>query len=74
MEKEFYTIKDFAALVGVHPNTIRRQVKSGRIKAFKICPGEKVTYRISRSEIGRINLIDMEEMIEKIIDNKQLKK
>ncbi len=66
----FYSIKEFAQKLGVHPNTIRRSIKNGRINAFKIGAGKKSIYRISHSEINRVALFDLEEMIEKIIEKR----
>ena len=68
---EFLSIKEFAILLNVHPNTIRRAVKSGRINAFKVGYGKKGIYRIARSEINRIAIFDLEEMIERIIEKRQ---
>ncbi len=68
---EFLSIKEFAILLKVHPNTIRRAVKSGRINAFKIGYGRKSIYRICRTEINRIAIFDLEEMIERIIEKRQ---
>ena len=68
---EFLSIKEFAFKVGVHANTIRRAIKSGRICAFKVGSGKKSSYRIAKSEINRIALFDMEEMIEKIIEKRK---
>lgn len=68
--KEFYSINEFSKLLDVHSNTIRRAIKSGRINAFKVGVGKKSTYRIPRSEINRIALFDLEDMIEKIIQRR----
>lgn len=68
--KEFYSIKEFAFLLDIHPNTVRRSIKSGRINAFKVGSGKKSSYRIAKSEINRIALFDLEDMIEKIISQK----
>lgn len=66
-EEAFYTIYEFADKLKVHHNTIRRAIKSGRISAFRVGLGKKTSYRIAHSEINRIALFDLEEMIEKII-------
>lgn len=68
---DFVSIKEFAGIVGVHPNTVRRSIKRGRISAFKIGSGKKSIYRIARTEINRLSLCDMEEMIEKIIEKRK---
>lgn len=68
---DFLSIKEFAYLLKVHPNTIRRAVKSGRINAFRVGGGRKSSYRIARAEINRIALFDLQEMIEKIIEKRK---
>lgn len=71
IENEYISIKEFAAILKVHPNTIRRSILKGRICAFRVGSGKKSIYRISKSEINRIALFDMEEMIEKIIEKRK---
>ncbi len=68
--KAYYSIKEFAKLLGVHHNTVRRSIKCGRLSAFKIGSGKKAIYRIPHSEIDRIALFDMKEMVEKIIQER----
>jgi excisionase family DNA binding protein len=68
----YFSIKEFASRLGVHPNTIRRAIKSGRITAFRVGAGSKGIYRIAKTEIDRIALFDMEEMIERIIEKRRL--
>jgi excisionase family DNA binding protein len=69
-EKEFYSIEDFAALLNLHPNTIRTSIKKGRLNAFRIGVGKTAAWRISRSEINRIAEMDMEIVIEQIIEQR----
>lgn len=70
-EPDFYTIEEFAKKLRLHPNTIRRSIKCGRITAFRAGFGKRASYRIAHSEIGRIQLFDLEAMIEKIVIEKQ---
>lgn len=66
----FYSIKEFAIKLGVHSNTIRRAIKSGRINAFRVGSGKKSIFRIPGSEIQRIALFDLQEMVEKIVEER----
>lgn len=68
--EEYLSIKEFAKLVNVHENTIRRSIKKGRLQAFRIGVGQSI-FRIPRSEIGRIALFDMKDMVEKIIESQK---
>jgi excisionase family DNA binding protein len=61
IQKDYYTIDEFANKLRVHPQTIRRGIKSGRIQAAKISGR---CYRISKDEIGRINEFDLKKMLE----------
>lgn len=69
--KEFYSVKEFSALISVHYNTVIRAIKSGRLSAFRIGNGKKACYRIARSEIHRLALYDLEDLVSKIIEEKK---
>lgn len=70
-EHEFYSIDEFAKLLRVHPNTIRKAIRDGRINAFRISSAKrKPAFRISRSEISRIAEEDYETMLDKIIEKR----
>lgn len=62
---DFYSIKEFANKLGVHPNTIRRMIKSKRIEPIILNKGKRKSYRISYSEIGRMAKFDLDEYIKK---------
>jgi excisionase family DNA binding protein len=49
MEQRAFSLKDVATILDVHPDTIRRAVKAGKLKAAKI--GKD--YRIAKSELER---------------------
>lgn len=66
-QKDFLSVNEYAKLLSIHPNTVRRSIKSGRLNAFKIGQGEKSEFRIPRAEINRMCLIDLEKIIEKKI-------
>ncbi len=62
--KDFYSVKEFAKVLGVHYNTIRRMIIAKRIDAVLLNPGQRKTYRIPASEITRMAKMDLSEYIE----------
>lgn len=48
-DKPVYTVEEFAQIMGVKPLTVRRWIKNGELKAFKL--GR--TVRISKDELKR---------------------
>lgn len=70
MNQRYFSIIDFAALLKLHPNTIRRAIKDNRISALRIGKGEKACYRIPESEIHRIAQLDLDKVIEKEVNKR----
>lgn len=70
IENEFLSIKEFASKVGVHPNTIRRCIKNGRLSACDVGSGNKKIYRIAKSEIERIALLNLKNIIDTLVEEK----
>lgn len=64
-DENCFTIFQFAVKMSVHPNTIRRGIKSGKIQAINMGSGVKKIYRIPSSEIGRMALFDLNEIFDK---------
>lgn len=71
MQKDFLSINEMAMVLDLHPNTIRRAIKNARISAFKVGFGKKASYRIPKSEIERLAVCDMTEVINKMIKEKK---
>ena len=67
MEQLFFTIKEFAEKLKIHPSTVRRAIKKGRVQAIRVGSANRPLYRIPCSEIDRIALFDLREMMKKII-------
>ena len=70
MDCDFLSIKEFAAKVGVHPNTVRKSILKGRLAAFRIGIGKRASYRIAKTEIDRIALIDLEQIVNQLVEKK----
>ena len=69
-ECKFYSIKEFALKLGVHPNTIRRAIKSKRISAIRMGTPKKPMYRIPYNEIARMAKFDLDEYIDKMVEQR----
>lgn len=69
-DKDFLNIYEFAELLGVHHNTVRNMIKSGRLFAFRLNKGKGCGYRIARSEIQRMAIVNLEEIVENLAKNK----
>lgn len=53
MEERMYTVKEVATRLGANEETIRRWLRTGRIKG--VMPGgQKLGYRIPASEVDRL--------------------
>ncbi len=70
-ENEYLSVKEFAVLLKVHYNTVIRAIKSGKLNAFRISSKKKSAYRIARSEIHRVALFDMFDLVTKIVEAKK---
>ena len=62
MEKEYYTVKEFAQLVNISRITILKAIQSGRISAIKVGCAKKSPYRIPRHQIDKLTLLTEQEI------------
>ena len=69
-DKEYLTVKEFAARLGLHYNTVIRSIQKGRLNAVRIGHGIKSAYRIPTSEIHRIAACDLEKLVSKMIEER----
>jgi len=69
MDADFLSVNEFAKLINVHPQTVRRSIKNGHINAFKTGIG-KSTLRIPISEINRMAIVNLEKIIDKKIEER----
>jgi excisionase family DNA binding protein len=52
LNRPFYTVPEVAELLGMHPETIRRALREGRLKGIKL-GGRKSHYRIPAEALER---------------------
>lgn len=69
-QKNFYTVDEFAEKIRVHPATVRRNIKQGRIQAFRTSEGIRSSYRIPNTEVERLCELDMSKLIDRIVERK----
>lgn len=51
----FLTVKEVAAWLGVHENTVRRRIDAKEMEVIDLCPnGQRRTLRIARKELKRL--------------------
>ncbi len=55
----FLTVEEFAERLKMHPTTIRRAIKKGKIFASRPSVGVKSPYRIAESELERLHFQSM---------------
>jgi len=69
--KDILTIKEFAKFSGIHYNTVRKMIKTGRLSAFKIgCGGLTSDYRIPKSEIQRLSIVNLDEVVDDLVEKR----
>lgn len=59
MSINFLTVEEFAKRIKMHPGSVRRSIKQGRIFAARPSMGKKAPYRIAESELERLQLQGM---------------
>jgi len=55
----FLTIQEFAQRIKMHPGSVRRSIRQGKIFAMRPSMGKKGPYRIAESELERLYLQSM---------------
>lgn len=68
MDKDFYSVKEFADKFNVSERTIRRAIKNCRISIIRVGSSPRSAIRIAHSEIYRMSLIDLQAMAKKMIE------
>lgn len=59
MSVTFLTVEEFAKRIKMHPGSVRRSIKQGKIFASRPSMGKKGPYRIAESELERLHLQGM---------------
>ena len=55
----FLTLEEFAQRIKMHPGSVRRSIKQGKIFATRPSMGKRAPYRIAESELERLQLQGM---------------
>lgn len=55
----YFTVEEFAKRIKLHPGSVRRSIKEGKIFATRFSPGKRAPYRICESELERLHLQSM---------------
>jgi len=59
MDVNFLTVEEFAKRIKMHPTSVRRSIKQGRIFATRPSVGKRGPYRVAESELERLQLQGM---------------
>ena len=62
MEKEFYSVMEFADMFNVSYLLIIKAIGQGRVRAFRMTTGKRSPYRIHKSEVLRVQIDGMHEI------------
>jgi len=68
--KDIMTLKEFAEYIQVHPNTVRKMIKTGQLSFFKSGTAKNSSYRIAKSETLRMSLNNLHEIIDEKAEQK----
>jgi excisionase family DNA binding protein len=55
----FLTVEEFAKCIKMHPSSVRRSIKQGKIFATRPSMGKRAPYRICEAELERLHLQGM---------------
>ena len=56
MEMNFLTVEEFAKRIKMHPGSVRRSIRQGKIFAMRPSTGKRGPFRIAESELERLHL------------------
>lgn len=61
-EKMYFSVKEFSKITNLHPNTVRRSIHNGMISSIRIGEGKNAAFRIPKSELERLELLDLKNI------------
>lgn len=61
MRVNFLTVEEFAKCIKMHPGSVRRSIRQGKIFATRPSMGVRGPYRIAESELERLQIQGMFE-------------
>lgn len=60
--KEYYTTREFAELLSIHPRTVVKLIHARRLNAINISSGKRAVYRILEKEYLRFTAEEEEKL------------
>jgi excisionase family DNA binding protein len=74
MKSSYYTVDQVAEIVGMHPKTIRRFIREGKLKAYKIGKQWRITgHDLSIFTEGGVTAFELKESDDGIVDRNERK-
>ena len=55
-KREYVTVAEAAGILGIHPETVGRMIREGRIPAELVIEKGRAKYRILRSDLDNVNV------------------
>ena len=66
IHNDYLTIVQFAAKIQMHPNSVRRLIRMGKLQGVNMGSGNRKIYRIPESELSRLATFDLKEVLTNI--------
>ena len=53
LQQKVYSVEDVSNILGVHPETVRRAIRNGRLQAFRVAGAKRGALKITQEELDR---------------------
>lgn len=62
IDRAFYTVKEFAYMLKVHPISVLKMIKRGQLQVLNVGTDKKKSYRIPITEVQRLTLFELRDI------------